>query len=107
MEEGQEGNNQAQSSSVAIPPAPSFFSLPLVSPSLCVSSGTSLPGYTGPQGDLVLDQVPQHRDLSSPPSPIPSSQLLLLLFFFSSCTPPPPLLPQHSPWGEDGEAIQS
>lgn len=76
--------------------SPPFPSVPpslalALSLALCVSvsSGTSLPGYTGPQGDLVLDRVPQHRD--PPPSPLP----------------PSPSLPSHSPWGEDGEAIQS
>lgn len=76
------------------------FSLPLVS-SLSVSSVTSLPGYTGPQGDLLLDRVPQHRALSSPPSPIASPPTPPPLFF--SCPPPPfPLLlpaPALSPGG--------
>lgn len=56
------------------------FSLTLVS-SLSVSSVSSLPGYTGPQGDLLLARVPQHRALSSP---------LLLHPLPPPPTPPPP-----------------
>lgn len=73
MEEGQEGNNRAQSF-LAIPPSSSFF-LFLLS-SLSVSSVTSLPGYTGPQGDLLFGSVPQHR-APPPPPPIPSLELSL------------------------------
>lgn len=56
-------------------------------PSLSVSS---LPGYTGPQGDLLLARVPQHRALSSAPSPIASPQLLFLLLLLRLHPPPPP-----------------
>lgn len=104
MEEGQEGNNQAQSS-LAIPPSrslpctffslsTSFFSLFLpYSRFLSLSSISSLPGYTGPQGDLLLAEVPQHRALSSfthrfPPTPPPPPLLL--------SSPPPPFPPLSS-----------
>lgn len=53
---------------VTISPSPPFLYLPLVlfSPfPLPVSAVTSLQGYTGPQGDLILAQVPQCRSLSS------------------------------------------
>lgn len=108
MEEGQEGNNQAQSS-LAIPPSRSLplpctffslslfffflspFSLTLVS-SRSVSSVSSLPGYTGPQGDLLLARVPQHRALSSPPLPTASPPNSSSSYSFCSCPPPLPLL---------------
>lgn len=113
MEEGQEGNNQAQSSltfplsySLLLPCT--FFSH---SPSfpLRVSSVSSLPGYTGPQGDLLLAPVPQHRAplllLSQLPSTPPSPPLMLLPLL---PTPAAAAFPrQLSPGGEDGEAIQS
>lgn len=51
---------------------------------LSVSSVSSLPGYTGPQGDLLLAAVPQHRTLSSPPSPTASPNSSS----FGSCPPP-------------------
>lgn len=55
---------------VTISPSPPSRYLPLVvffpSPfPLPVSAVTSLPGYTGPQGDLILARVPQCRSLSS------------------------------------------
>lgn len=71
------------------------FSLTLVS-SLSVSSVSSLPGYTGPQGDLLLARVPQHRALSSPLLSSPTAPPLL------PSTPPftpiatPHLPPLHS-----------
>ncbi len=60
--------------SLSFSPSPMYFFLPfplsfflflpyprsLSLPSLSVSSVSSLPGYTGPQGDLLLAQVPQH-----------------------------------------------
>lgn len=79
MEVGQEGNNQAQSSLTIPPPCslPCTFSLSLFFSlsyscfvslvSLCPLS--SLPGYTGPQGDLLLAEVPQQRTFSSPSLP--------------------------------------
>lgn len=84
---------------VTIRPSPPLLYLPLVS-SLSVSSVTSLPGYTGPQGDLLLARVPQHRPLSSSFTHHFASPQLLLLFF--SPTPPFPLLlpsPAISPGG--------
>lgn len=107
---GGTGGEQSGPVLLAIPPSRSlalpctffclsllFFSLFLPSsrflslPSLSVSSVSSLPGYTGPQGDLFLARVPQHRALSSPPSPTASPQLLLLVLLLS------PLLSLRSP----------
>lgn len=82
-------------SHVLVSPFAPLFSLSprtLVFP-LSISSVSSLPGYTGPQGDLLLAQVPQHRALSSFSSPTTSPQLLI----FCSCPPSSPLLPYPAP----------
>lgn len=69
---------------VTISPSPPLLYLPLTTPPLPppVSAVTSLPGYTGPQGDLILAWVPQCRSLSSPSAPPAPPRLYL--------TPPPP-----------------
>lgn len=81
---------------VTISPSPPSHRSPLPLP---VPAVTSLPGYTGPQGDLILARVPQCRSLSSPSSPLTpplpfppyciSPRLLLLLSppSFSSTSP--------------------
>lgn len=82
---------------VTISPSPPSLYLPLfLSP---VSAVTSLPGYTGPQGDLILARVPRCRSLSSPSSP-PTPPLP----FFPPCRispllPSPPSFPNTSPRG--------
>lgn len=107
MEEGQERNNQAQSSR-AIPPSRSFF--PSFSPTLVSSLSLSLsPRYPACQATQVLRVTCCWLgSLSTEPSPLlhPPPQLLLLLVLLLSPPLPPPSprlplsLPSTLPRGE-------
>lgn len=78
-----------------------FFSPYSCFPPLSISSVSSLPGYTGPQGDLLLAQVPQHRALSSSSPTTPPQCLLLLLLL-----PNPPHPPSFSSTLPGGKTVR-
>lgn len=82
-------------------PLSSLPSFPLTPVSLSVSSVSSLPGYTGPQGDLLLARVPQHRALSSFTHRFPSTPPSFALIHPPSISlHSPPSFSSTLPWGK-------